>query len=86
MIKLNEHRTELSNLRTTIEALEELEMLIDLYAEDKPGPAYAAFDITGRIAGRSKINVQFDRKIMVTALSAQRQTLVNYLAKLGIQA
>lgn len=82
MVSLNEHRSELCNLRTTIEALEELERLIDFYAEDKPGPAYVAFEITER----TKVTVQFDRKIMVTALSAQRQTLVGYLAKLGIQA
>lgn len=82
MIRLEEHRTELSNLRTTIDALEELERLIDFYTEDKPGPACIAFEYASQV----KSYVQFDRKIMVAALSAQRQTLVDYLAKLGIQA
>jgi hypothetical protein len=82
MLSLQEHRTELCNLRTTIEALEELERLkrlINLYATDMPGPVYVAFE---KNAGRENINVQFNRKI----LSVQHKTLVDYLAKLGIQA
>lgn len=82
MISLKDHRTQLSNLGVTISALERLEKLIDVYAADKPGPAYVSFENTGS----GKVEVQFDRKIMVTALSAQRQGLVDYLATLGITA
>ena len=80
MIKLSENRTALINLGHTIDAIEELEKLILQYSEDKPGPAYCNFEYVGPVT-----KVQFDRSIIVVALKAQRQKLVDYLAGLGIE-
>lgn len=82
MIKLSEHEISLRNLSITINALEELDTLIALNSEDKPGPVYAAFN---NIVGRDKLTVKFDRAVIVPALKAQREKLVNYLAGLGIE-
>lgn len=81
MVKLSDNRTALINLGTTIGAIEDLDKLIKLYSEDKPGPAYCNFEYHGPIT-----KVQFNRSIIVVALKAQRQHLVDYLATLGIEA
>lgn len=83
MISLEEHRTALINLRGTIEALENLDTLIKFYSVDKPGPAYCEFHYVDEL---NKPEVQIERSIMVTALKAQRQRLVDYLSRLGIRA
>ena len=81
MIKLSEHRTALINLGNTIDAIEEIDLLINRYSEDKPGPAYCNFEYMGPVN-----KVQFDRSIILVALKAQRQRLVDYLETLGIEA
>ena len=83
MIKLSEYRVELMNLKGTIDALEDINVLLNYYSEDKPGPAYCTFRY---IDAAGQVDTQFDRKIIVTALEAQRQKLVGYLASLGIEA
>ncbi len=83
MIKLADNKVALVNLGTTIKALEELDTLIKYYSVDKPGPAYANFT---HVDGPGEVQVQLDRKIVVPALQAQRQKLVDYLATLGIEA
>lgn len=83
MIKLEDHRTSLVNLKGTIEALEDIDKLIEFYSVDKPGPAYTEFHYVDNLI---KPQVQFERSIMVTALRHQRQRLADYLATLGIEA
>lgn len=81
MIKLSENKTALCGLPLTISALERLDKLIETYDDDgKLGPAYVKFDYIAM-----DDTVQIDRPIMVEALKAQRQKLVNYLEKLGIE-
>ncbi len=82
MIKLSENKGALKNLDTTIAALETLDYLIKKYKEGKVGPAYCEFDYVDT----DHSSVQFDRSIMVEALTKQRQVLVDYLATLGIDA
>lgn len=82
MISLKDNKTALYNLSGTIEALERFDLLIEFYSEDKPGPAYTAFSNVHI----TDLEVQFDRKIIVDALKAQRKTLVDYLVNLGIDA
>lgn len=82
MISLKDNRTALYNLSGTIEAIGKLDYLIEFYGEDKPGPAYATFSYVKHVEN----TVQFDRKIIVDALKAQRKTLVDYMATLGIDA
>lgn len=82
MIKLEDHRSGLINIKGTIEALEHIDRLIDHYSEDLPGPAYCKFN---HVYGLDDVIVQFDRQIMITALTEQRQKLVNYFATLGIE-
>lgn len=82
MIKLSEKRTELVNLKTTIGALESIDKLIKVYSTERPAPAYCQFDY---IDGPGKVDVQFDRKIIVDALSKQREKLVKYFADLGVE-
>lgn len=87
MIKLDEKRTELVNLKTTINALDDIDDLIDHYSADasgvfKPGPAYCMFKY---IDGPGEIDVQFNRAVILTALQAQRAILVEYLGSLGIE-
>lgn len=81
MIKLSKNRNALINLGVTVDALEEIDKLIARYSEDKTGPAYCSFEYIGPVN-----KVQFDRQIIITALKAQRQKLVDYLAGLGIEA
>lgn len=82
MIKLSEHRTSLINLKFTIDALENIDTLIKWYSKDKPGPAYCEFS---HVDGPGKVSIQFDRNIIIAALNAQRESLVNYCATLGIE-
>ena len=81
MISLKTHKTTLINLECTINALININRLIDVYSADKPGPAYVKFD---RGLGHGLVDVQINRAIIVPALKAQREELVKYLATLGI--
>ena len=81
MIKLSENMTALVNLKTTIEAMQNLQVLISYYSENKPGPAYMTADYNGSI-----IDLQIDRQIIVITLKAQYAILYDYLAELGIEA
>lgn len=85
MINLQEHRIALINLRHTIEALETIRSLIEKYNQNLPGPAYCKF-LGGRAGGGGDTTVQFDRVIAVEMLKKQEQSLVDYLAALGINA
>lgn len=83
MINLRENRVALMNLPGTVQAMEELEALIDFYSENKPGPAYVSFL---HVDGPGQVEVQIDRKIILPALQAQHRKFVEYLAALGIEA
>lgn len=82
MIKLSENKTSLINLNHTIEAIETLDYLINEYSVDKASPVYCKFNYVSS----DHSEVQIDRKIMVIAFKSQRQRLVAYLEKLGIDA
>ncbi len=82
MIKLSDNRIALINLGTTITALERLDTLINSYSTDKVGPAYCKFT---NVNGQEEVSVQIDRNLIVPALQAQRQKLVDYFAALGIE-
>lgn len=83
MLNLSENYTALVNLKVTLDALEQLRALIDIYSEDKPGPSYVRFVLpqTG-----SEKAVQFARPVIITALRAQEKQLVDYLGTLNIDA
>lgn len=81
MISLNEHRTALINLRTTIEAIDDLDTLIEFYSTPSPGPAYVEFY---HVDGPGELKVQLNRAFAIQALQAQRQKLVEYMSTLGI--
>jgi len=82
MIELSKHRTSLVNMQYTIEGLERLDHLIDIYAKPLPGPAYVIFQgLNGE-----KIETQIDRSFIVPALEQQRDKLIAYMATLGIDA
>lgn len=83
MISLKTHKTALINLECTIKALISINRLIDAYSADKSGPAYVKFD---HVLGHGLVDVQINRAIIVSALKAQREELVKYLATLGIDA
>lgn len=82
MISLKDYSVPLSNLHVTIHALKNFNQLINYYSEDAPGPAY----LTARIKYNNGIDFQVDREIIITALKAQRQKLVDYLATMLIDA
>jgi hypothetical protein len=84
-LKLSEHRTALMNLRVTFRALDNINSLIKEYEKEVPGPAYVKFDHVRHIMDEHD-NVQIDRKTMVIALKTERESLVQYLASLGIEA
>lgn len=86
MINLKQNLTQLTNLDVTINAIRNLNALIKFYSEDKPGSAYLTTRWGPRGVGSGEIEFQMNRNIIVPALVAQRQTLVNSLAKLGIDA
>jgi len=82
MIELSKHRTSLVNMQYTIEGLERLDHLIDIYAKPLPGPSYVIFQgLNGE-----KIETQIDRSFIVPALEQQRDKLIAYMATLGIDA
>lgn len=80
MIKYSESKTQLLNLKTTLEAVETLEYLIEKMSQDLPGPAYVVF---ANVA-KDHSEIQIDRGTMLTALKSQRVSLCVYLQKLGI--
>lgn len=80
MIKLTDNRVALMNLGATIKALDDLDELIRHYSDPKPGPAYVSFEHLDR-----PMSVQIDRSIMLVALNAKRDKLVEYMASLGIE-
>ena len=82
MIKLSENRTALLNLGVTIAEIEKLVNLIEIYSLEIPGPAYCTFE-THTSSG--VVDVQLSRKIIVPALEAQLQQLVDYMATVGIE-
>lgn len=82
MIKLKDKITSLMNLEGTIKALRDLNHLIKYYSDGKIGPAY----LTARYVGSPEVEFQVDQEFMVPALQAQRESLVAYLATLGIDA
>lgn len=84
-LKLSEHRTALTNLGVTFNALDKINELIKFYSVDKPGPTYVMFDHVNHIISPTDY-VQIHRDIMVDALNKQRDILIEYLAKLGIEA
>lgn len=86
MINLKKNLTQLTNLDVTINAVRNLNALIKFYSEDKPGSAYLTTRWGPRGVGSGEIEFQMDRKIIVPALVAQRQALVNSLATLNIDA
>lgn len=68
-MKLNLAR--LNSIAITLEAIEKMERLIEIYSEDKPGPAYLlAYD---------SVELQIDRKLMVETLKAQIASYVKHL-------
>lgn len=83
MISLNDNRGALCNLKLTIDALDQLDLLIKYYSKDKGGPAYCTF---GYVDGPGDVKVQIARSVIVPALVSQRNNLVTYLATLGIDA
>jgi hypothetical protein len=82
MISLKDNRTALINLRTTVEALERIDMLIEHYSVALPDIAHV--DINRY--NKTTTEVQLSADILVTALEAQRERLTEYLASLGIDA
>lgn len=83
MISLKTHKTALINLEYTINALTNINRLIDAYSVDMPGPAYVKFD---HVLGHGLVDVQISRAIILPALKAQREELVKCFATLGIDA
>ena len=81
MISLSKNRTSLANLGRTINALEKIEDLIEYYSQSGRGPAYLQI----RYA-MGEPEIQMDRSIIVDALHAQREKLLDYFAALGIDA
>lgn len=77
-ISIKEHGIGLANLGHTFDAIRNLNKAIRIYSVDKPGPAYIKFD-------HELIDpAQIERSIMVTALKAQRERLIDYLRSMGL--
>ena len=68
-MKLNLAR--LNSIAITLEAIEKMERLIEIYSEDKPGPAYLLVN--------DSVELQIDRKLMVETLKAQIASYVKHL-------
>jgi hypothetical protein len=81
MISVKTNYTALFNLPVTIQAIKDLDIIIEHFSEDKVGPAYVSFKYLSHTANETQI----ERSFMLTALKAQRQRLVDYLATLGIE-
>lgn len=84
MISLKENRAALLNLKATINALDNFDLLIEYYSKEKP-PVSANVEFQ-YIDGPGKVSIEFDRKTILSALRAQKSELVEYLKSLGIQA
>lgn len=82
LIPLSTRRTELHNLPHTIGALKRIDDLIAHYSDDRINCAPVVF----RQSGSTNVEVHLDREIAVRALKEQRQTLVDFLRTLGIDA
>jgi len=79
-VKLNLAR--LRSIKTTMEAIEKIQKLIDFYSEDKAGPAY----VTCKNVGHEHIDIQIDRKIMVKTLTEQmNQYILNIEDRYGFE-
>lgn len=72
------------NLNNTIASLEKIEKLIKYYTYTKVENAYLAFNNLAMENGT--VDVHVNRDLVITALTAQRKILVEYLAGLGIDA
>jgi len=72
-MKLNLAR--LNSISITLEAIEKMEHLIEVYSEDKPGPAY----LLAKPVGHSNVDLQIDRKLIVEVLKAQIMSHVKHL-------
>jgi hypothetical protein len=83
MISLKENRIALINLQTTINAIDEIDELIKFYNDStKTAPVY----LNVRYYMGLSSELQMDKRIIIHALRAQREVIVNYLADLGIDA
>ena len=83
MISLKSHRTELVNLPVTIAALDELDILIRRYDKSSDTQPSDATKVTCSFI-KPGYDVHFSQDIIVAALKAQRQRLVDYLEGIGI--
>ena len=77
-ISVKEHCIGLANLGVTFDAIRNLNRAITYYSSDKVGPAYISFEYS------ILENAQIERSIMVTALKAQRERLIDYLRGIGL--
>ena len=81
LIPLSRNRTALINLPTTIAALETVDRLITYYRDRRPEVIEVRFE-----RGSSSDVIQLDRDMALELLTHTRQSLVDYLASLGIAA
>lgn len=77
MIKLADHKVELLNLPVTIQALKDVDELIECYSRPNMRVAYCTI---------KTYDIQLESSILLDALRQKRILLVNYLATLGIEA
>jgi hypothetical protein len=77
-ISVKEHCVELASIGVTFDAIRNLNEAIREYSRPVVGPAYIKFEHT------VLENAQIERSIMVTALAAQRQRLIDYLTGIGL--
>lgn len=77
MIKLADHKVELLNLPVTIQALKDVDELIEHYSRPNVCVAYCNV---------MTYKIQLEPSIFLEALRQQRARLVEYLATLGIEA
>ena len=82
MISLSGNKTKLYNIGVTIKALEDLDKLIAEFSKGGMEPV----SMTVRNPMTGQMDIQLDRDFFVTALKAQKQTIVVYLQSLGIDA
>lgn len=81
LVPLARNRTALINLPTTIAALETVDRLITYYRDCRPEAIEVRFE-----RGSSSDVIQLDRDMALELLTHKRQSLVDYLASLGIAA
>lgn len=77
MIKLADHKVELLNLPVTIQALKDVDELIEHYSRPNLCVAYCNV---------MTYKLQLEPSIFLEALRQQRARMVEYLATLGIEA